>query len=142
MSDQPSHNGFPVPIPFLEFLGVQGRRAEDGSGEVELTLRPEHLNSFQMAHGGVTMTLLDVAMAMAARSLDGQGRGVVTIEMKSTFLQPGRGALRAVGRCIHTSRSLAFCEAQVTDEEGRPVARASGTFKFAAQPAVYPGADG
>lgn len=88
-----------------------------------------------MAHGGVVMTMLDVAMAMAGRSLarvdQGEAVGMITIEMKTTFMQPARGALRAEGRCVQRTASLAFCEADLFDFERRLVARASGTFKYA-----------
>ncbi len=141
-----STNGFPIRIPFLEFLGVQALHIGDGVGEVELVLEPHHLNSYQIAHGGITMTLLDVAMAMAGRSADPHGRGVVTIEMKTAFMQPGRGKLRTIGRCVHRTSTMAFCEAEVTAADGSMVARGSGTFKFVkgvpAPRIPQPGGDG
>ena len=142
MTEQRERNGFPVPIPFLDFLGMQFRRSEGGAGEVELALKPHLMNSFDMAHGGVTMTLLDVAMAMAARSMTPDFRGVVTIEMKTTFLRPGRGTLRAIGRCVHRTGSMAFCEAEVLDAQDLTVARASGTFKYAGPSVSAGGGDG
>ncbi len=42
-----------------------------------------------MTHGGAVMTLLDVAMAVAARSARKES-GVVTIEMKTSFMLPAR----------------------------------------------------
>ena len=123
-------------IPFVEMLGFELLRFEDGESEIALTLREELCNSWSVAHGGVTMTLLDVAMAHAARSSgrggEGQsnGIGVVTIEMKTSFMRPGLGRLLAKGRRIHSTASLAFCEAQVFDEKGELVAQASGTFKY------------
>ena len=87
-----------------------------------------------MAHGGVTMTLLDVAMAHAARSPGEDGEpehsGVVTVEMKTSFMRPGLGRLVATGRRQHRTVSLAFCEASVVDAAGQLVAHATGTFKF------------
>ena len=60
---------FPVHIPFVEPLGfelhpLRRRRGRDRAS----TLRDELCNSWSVAHGGVTMTLLDVVMAHAARS--------------------------------------------------------------------------
>ena len=49
-------------------LGFELLRFEQGEAEIALELRPELENSWGVAHGGVTMTLLDVAMAHAARS--------------------------------------------------------------------------
>lgn len=129
------NNGFPFDIPFLTDLGVEFISATNGQAELRLALQPRHLNSWQVAHGGVVMTLLDVAMAQAGRSMyqdeKVQISGGVTVEMKTTFVRPSVGAvLTAKGRCYHRSTTLAFCEADVLDEQGRVCAKASGTFKY------------
>ncbi|HEX3382484.1 MAG TPA: PaaI family thioesterase, partial [Paraburkholderia sp.] len=59
--------------PFVDRLGAQLLSAADGVSEVVLPLQHEHMNTWDVAHGGVTMTLADVALAMAARSLAGDG---------------------------------------------------------------------
>src|SRR5689334_17110866 len=125
---------FPVHIPFVDHLGFELLRFEGGEAEIGVTLREDLFNSWSVAHGGVTMTLLDVAMAHAARSSSirpgGQpgGTGVVTIEMKTSFLRPGLGRLVAHGKLLHASASLAFCEGRVVDDKGELLASASGTF--------------
>ena len=140
------NNGFPIDIPFLKLLGMRCLKVADGEGVVELALEAEHMNSWEMANGGVTMTMLDVAMAMAGRSADVHGRGVVTIEMKTAFMQPGRGTLKASARCVHESTTMAFCEGEVRDADDKLVARGSGTFKFVKRMppprTPEPGADG
>lgn len=125
---------FSIPNPFVEMLGFALVSAEAGHARLTATPRAELLNSWGVLHGGVTMTLLDVAMANAARSPGQAGppetRGVVTVEMKTSFMRPGIGALRADGRVLHRTASMAFCEATVVDAEGVIVAHATGTFKF------------
>src|SRR5882724_9348809 len=69
-------------IPFIKDLGIEFVSAENGRAVVALDLAPRHLNSWSVAHGGVLMTLLDVAMAVAGRSLDPAAGGGVTVEMK------------------------------------------------------------
>ncbi|HBO78393.1 MAG TPA: PaaI family thioesterase, partial [Cupriavidus sp.] len=44
-------------IPFLADLGVLCNFMENGRSEIELDLQKRHQNSWDMAHGGVTMTL-------------------------------------------------------------------------------------
>ncbi len=131
---------FQVHIPFVELLGMQLVRFEAGEAEIHQPLRPELTNSFAMAHGGVTMTLLDVVMAHAARSPSGPGDApqprVLTIEMKTSFLKPGVGTLIATGRRLQGTRSMAFCEGYVHDQRGQLVAHASGTFKYMKDPAA------
>ncbi|ODV41694.1 phenylacetic acid degradation protein [Cupriavidus sp. UYMMa02A] len=117
-------------IPFLADLGVTCTMAEGGRCEITLPIEKRHQNSWDMAHGGVIMTLLDVAMAIAGRSSDADGRGVVTIEMKSSFMAPGRGHLTARGTTVHRTTTMVFCEAEIVDTDGKIVARGSGTFKY------------
>jgi uncharacterized protein (TIGR00369 family) len=132
----PSGTKLVIESPFIDHLGAQLLSATDGVSEVLLTLRPEHLNTWAVAHGGITMTLADAALAMAARSLAGDGVGVVTVEMKVNFMQPGSGDLRATGRVLHRSTTMAYCEGEIRDSEGHFVAKALGTFKYMRRLAV------
>jgi uncharacterized protein (TIGR00369 family) len=125
---------FVVHIPFVEMLGFELLRFERGEAEIALELREELTNSWGVVHGGVTMTLLDVVMAHAARSPGDDGlaesSGVVTVEMKTSFIRPGLGRLVGSGRRLHRTASLAFCEASLADADGQLVAHATGTFKY------------
>src|SRR5258706_444367 len=78
---------FGVEIPFVTHLGFELTLFEGGQSAIDFTPRPEHLNSFAVTHGGALMTLLDVTMAVAARSVQAE-MGVVTIERKTSFMQP------------------------------------------------------
>lgn len=119
-------------IPFLRFLGVRELPAPPGQARMQLPeLKPEHCNLLPAAHGGVVMTLLDVAMARAALAAPtASAAAVVTVEMSSRFLQPGRGPLTATGRVLHGGRSLCTCQADVAQADGTVVATAMGTFKY------------
>ncbi|WP_442763293.1 PaaI family thioesterase [Malikia spinosa] len=119
---------FPVHIPFVELLGFELLRWESDEAEIRFDARSEHQNSFSVVHGGALMTLLDVAMAHAARSGHPE-LGAVTIEMKTSFMQAARGSLRALARVLHRSATMAFVEASVFDAEGGLCCHASGTFK-------------
>ncbi len=123
---------FPTEIPFLAELGAEFLGMADGSAQLALTLEPRHMNSWRVTHGGVAMTLLDVAMSLAGRSLDPQSRAGVTVEMKTSFLQPGGSPgvrIVATGRAFHRSTTMCFCEAELHDGD-RLVAKAMGTFKY------------
>jgi len=125
---------FLAQIPFVDLVGMELLVCEAGQAELALTLREELTNSWSVAHGGVTMTLLDVAMAHAARTPAVAGgapqAGVVTLEMKTSFMRPGQGRLLAEGRRLHRTATLAFCEAWVRDSAGVLVSHATGTFKY------------
>ena len=120
---------FGVEIPFVGLLGFRLEKFQDGESELHYLPAPEHLNSFQVTHGGACMTPLDVAMATAARSTE-PDMGAVTIEMKTSFMRPSKGQLIARGRLLHRSATLAFTEAGIYDVDGQLCAHATGTFKL------------
>jgi len=121
--------GFGVTIPFVDHLGFELKLFDGGCSELGYAPKPEHLNSFAVTHGGALMTLLDVTMAVAARSVQ-KDMGVVTIEMKTSFMQPARGKLTGKGRLMHRTATMVFTEGTIFDEEGRACAHATGTFKY------------
>jgi uncharacterized protein (TIGR00369 family) len=118
--------------PFLHDLGVEFLEMADGQARIALDLETRHMNSWMITHGGVLMTMLDVVMAMAGRSLHEDLKGVVTVEMKTSFLQPGGvagGRIEARGKAFHQSTTMCFCEAEIWHGE-RLIAKAMGTFKY------------
>lgn len=120
---------FPVHIPFVELLGFELQKFEGGEAEISFAPQPEHENSFNVVHGGASMTLLDVVMAHAARSVE-PAMGCVTIEMKTSFMRAAKGPLLAKGHLLHRTATMAFTEGRIVDAEGKLCAHATGTFKF------------
>ena len=120
---------FQVHIPFVEHLGFELQQFEGGQAQITFNPRPEHENSFYVVHGGASMTLLDVVMAHAARSVE-PSMGCVTIEMKTSFMRAAKGPLVAHGSLLHRTATMAFTEGRIVDAEGKLCAHATGTFKF------------
>lgn len=103
-----------------------------GDGEAVFESRPshDHYNPLGTAHGGYITTLLDSAMGCAVHSLLKAGQGYTTIELKVNFLRPvteATGPVRAEGRVINQSRSLALAEARLVDGGGKLLAHATST---------------
>ena len=115
---------FGVEIPFVNHLGFELVLFEGGLSQIDYLPKPEHLNSFSVTHGGALMTLLDVTMAVAACSVQ-KDMGVVTTEMKTSFMQPARGKRTGKGRLMHRTATMAFTEGTVFNEEGRACAYAT-----------------
>lgn len=67
-SPAPRSEYFQQSIPFIELLGLKRESAVAGRSRLSLELRPELRNMYAAFHGGVIMTMLDVAMAGAAVS--------------------------------------------------------------------------
>ncbi len=134
MSHRKTPIPFPVRIPFVEQLGLELHSCADGAAELRVDLAESHLNSWEVAHGGVLMTMLDVAMAHAARSVNNHdpehAPGVATIEMKTSFMRPAEGRLRALGTLLHRTATMAFCEGRVINSEGQLCAHGTATFKY------------
>lgn len=123
---------FPEGNPFLHELGVEVREFNPERVEMALLLKPEFMNSWQVAQGGVSMTLMDVAMGLSARAGVPDAKSSATVEMSSSFLQPaGRAGetIVARGRTYHRSTTMCFCEAELWNGD-KLVAKAMGTFKL------------
>lgn len=117
--------------PYLESLGVKVVEYGDGKAVMALELRPEFMNSWQVAQGGISMTLMDVAMGLAARTAVPDARSSATVDMTTSFLLPaGKSGetIVAKGKAYHRSTTMCFCEAELWNG-GKLVAKAMGTFK-------------
>ncbi len=132
-----SSESFGLHIPFVAHLGFELVEFAGGLSAVRFPTRPEHLNTFGVTHGGAVMTLMDVTMAAAARSVQ-PDLGVVTIEMKTQFMRPAKGPLTGKGRLMHRTATLAFTEATILDAAGQACAHATGTFKYVRRLATGP----
>lgn len=93
------------------------------------TVRREycHTNG-TIAQGGFVTAWLDAAMAHAVLHDTGQAFGVVSLEIKVSFLErvgPGEGI--AVGRVVRRGKRVAFLEGDLYNAEGRLAAQASST---------------
>ena len=79
-------------------------------------------------HGGVYCDLADAAMGYAYAAALGEGETFTTVELKINFFRPVRkGRLTAEARVVRAGKTLGYVECDVTDAEGRLVARAAST---------------
>ena len=121
---------FGVSIPFVEHLDIRRIEQSRERAIISIKRRPELLNSWGAAHGGVIMTMLDLVMSMAVRGHYNVSAGVLTVDMSVAFLNASRDDVFAEGRVLHAGRSTAFCESEARDSEGRMLAKAIGTLKL------------
>jgi uncharacterized protein (TIGR00369 family) len=123
-------SGLDMYIPFAERLGVRLVHRDVGDVRLELDLNDDHMNSWQMAHGGVIMSMLDIAMAMSAKTLDDASSDAATVELKTNFLKAATGRITARALAQRAGRSLVFVEGEMRNEPQELLARATGTFKL------------
>jgi uncharacterized protein (TIGR00369 family) len=116
-------------LEFTDHLGCRTLGMQGGAFVIDLDLEPRHMSRADRAHGGVLFTLLDTALGRAVIEELPAGRGCATVELKINYFRPvQRGRLRASGRCVQRTRSLAYAEGDIVNEEGKLLARATGTF--------------
>lgn len=120
---------FGLSVPFLDLLGVHIEKFEQGSSRISMKVRKDLTNSWEFAHGGVVMTLLDTALATAAMSTEPGAPGLLTVSLSVSFISAAAGALTAEGRVIRGGKSLVFSEGEVRAADGTIVAKGVGTFK-------------
>ena len=109
-------------------LGARISEAEPGRVVVELEAGPQHRHGGGVVQGGVITQIADAAMGMSLGTLQPDGLWNTTIELKINFIRPViSGRIRAVGRVVEMKKTLFFSEADVLDEQGRLVAKASST---------------
>ncbi len=99
-----------------------------GTAEIVIPLRPEFYHAAHAVHGSVYFKALDDAAFFAANSIV-HDVFVLTVSFNLYLLRPVvAGELRARGRVVSASRRLIVAEAEAVDDDGKPVARGSGTF--------------
>ena len=63
--------------PLSKWLGIEIDAISEGSCQLSMTVRKEMLNGFGIAHGGITYSIADSALAFAANT---HGRQSVSID--------------------------------------------------------------
>lgn len=116
--------------PFhTEWLGLRLERIAAGEVDVSLSVEPKHLNLMGTLHGGLISILADTATGLALRTRLDPDASFATTQLSVTFLAPGRGGrVTARGRVVKAGRRFGYAEADVVDEAGTLLARATATF--------------
>jgi acyl-CoA thioesterase len=112
--------------PIAGFLGTRLVDLTPGRARVSLKVRSEHLNFNGLVFGGIIMSLIDEAFAYATNSLISPS---YASQLNVHFLAgPSVGdELTAECRVLKSGRRVGISEMEVTDQEGRLIARATGT---------------
>ncbi len=117
-------------IPFVSHLKILTETLGEGTARLSLPIEPHLTNSIGTVHGGVIMSLLDVALCTAARTLHPDSLGVITIDMSTSFIGGGSGArLLAEARVLKNGRSMIFVDGEAKNEDGSLVAKAIATVR-------------
>lgn len=90
-----------------------------------------HRNRKDYIHGGIVMSLMDIAGIMAGHQ---KGRKSVTVNLMCNFLSSAFSkTVIAEGEIIRQGRSMYFSDVRVIEEEtGKKIASGQGVYKFIA----------
>lgn len=114
--------------PVARLVGFHVTAGEAGTARIELDAGPRHHNPMGIVHGGVLTDIADAAMGVALASTLADGESFATVSLAATYIRPVVEAkLTAAARIVHRGRTIAHLECDVTDEEGRLVARFTST---------------
>jgi acyl-CoA thioesterase len=111
---------------FSQWMGVEVEEISLGSCQLKMTLNATMLNGFFIAHGGISYSLSDSALAFAANSY---GYKCVSVETSISHTRPAKegSVLRAKAIEKHRGKTIAIYEVVVTDENEKTVALFKGT---------------
>jgi uncharacterized protein (TIGR00369 family) len=115
--------------PVAQLVGFRLTAISPDASIVELDVDERHADPTGWLHGGILCDIADAAMDLAYATTLKQNEAFSNLELKINFLRPVRhGRLRAIGRVVRADRTISLVESDVVDEQGRLVARATGTF--------------
>lgn len=114
--------------PVARLIGMRLASAGPGLATFVLDVDERHHNPMGSVHGGILGDLADAAMGYAVISTLGADETFTTLEMKVNFLRPAfQGRLRCHARVESRGKTIAYAVADVLNEEGKLVAKATST---------------
>lgn len=112
--------------PFSIWLGIERQEVLPGRCVLRMTVRNEMLNGFAIAHGGISYSLADSALAFASNSHGIQAVSVETSISHTKAVQEG-DTLVATAEEKSLSRSIGVYYVTITNQRGEQVALFKGT---------------
>jgi len=111
---------------FSKWLGIEVVAVKEGFCELNLTVREEMTNGFKIAHGGITYSLADSALAFASNS---HGRKSVSVETSISHTKQCLVGDVLTAKAIEKSIShkIAIYEITITNQKDETVALFKGT---------------
>lgn len=111
---------------FSQWLGIEVIESSEGKWVLQMKVKKEMLNGFGIAHGGITYSLADSALAFASNS---HGRKAVSIETNISHLKTvhENDLLIATVKLKSISNKIGLYEVEITNQNSILVALFKGT---------------
>jgi uncharacterized protein (TIGR00369 family) len=115
--------------PYHVENGIELVEASPGRAVMRMRIAEAHMNPQGIVHGGAIAGLLDSVCGLSLRTQLEGGVQHRTVQLNVNFLRAAQaGVLTATGTAVHDGRRTSMSEAEVRDEAGKLVARATATF--------------
>ncbi|MBU2020148.1 MAG: hydroxyphenylacetyl-CoA thioesterase PaaI [Bacteroidetes bacterium] len=114
---------------FSQWLGITVISIDNGKCILGMQVKSEMVNGFGIAHGGITFSLADSALAFASNS---HGKHCVSIETSIHHLRPVNVGDQLTANCqeINRGKSLGLYEVKITNQDQKLVAFFKGQVKI------------
>lgn len=111
---------------FSQWLGIKVIEAGEGRSVLQMTVRKEMLNGFSIAHGGITYSLADSALAFASNSY---GKMSVSIETSISHTKQVKegDTLTATAKELSKTEKIAIYQIDISNQQNEIVALFKGT---------------
>lgn len=111
---------------FSQWLGIEREEERPGYCRLSMTLREEMTNGFGIAHGGITYSLADSALAFASNA---HGQQAVSIETSISHTKPVKPGDRLIAEAkeVNLTRSTGLYDIRITNQDHELVAVFKGT---------------
>ncbi len=111
---------------FSQWLGIERLEVKQGKCVLRMTIRKEMLNGFAIAHGGITYSLADSALAFASNS---HGRMSVSVETSISHTESLKegDVITATAEEMSLSNKVGVYHITVINQHNKVVALFKGT---------------
>ena len=101
---------------FSQWLGISVEEVSEGKCTLKMAIRKEMLNGFAIAHGGITYSLADSALAFASNS---HGRKAVSIEtsISHTVSMKEGDIITAIAEEVSLKEKIAIYNITIKNEQ-------------------------
>ena len=103
--------------PYENHAGPFVWKEENGVQKFALQAEARHCNRHEIVHGGLMMTMIDLAMVVAAKET--WEEQLITVSLNSEFIDAGRAGelVEAEGELVRRTGSMAFVRGRVYASE-------------------------
>lgn len=111
---------------FSQWLGIERIEEKEGFCKLKMIIRKEMCNGFEIAHGGISFSLADSALAFASNSY---GRHALSIETSISHIKPLKAGDTIIATATEQSKSnkIGIYEVRIENEKNELVALFKGT---------------